>query len=230
MNLRQEVLHKSSRSKPGSRKSLVTLDPGARRGDEYGLIQRFLTSVIVGLALFSSAAPALAADPFTLFILRMLRDQVISSGIESGFTPSPQASRPASAAAALAAPQPVTESQWLKGLIDDSFIHLGPQQREELHASLQKMLSDPNNAEVRADITAEFTRQAVAMRDAHRHLARLSEADMRLVAAEARAEFEKLPLEQRRQMMLALQHGVPGMPPTLNDLMLAEFNSVPASP
>ena len=186
-----------------------------------------IISVFAGLIFCSISSAAMAADPFTLFILRMLRDQVISSGIEAGFTPSPQASRPASAAAALPAPQPVTEGQWLKGLIDDSFIHLGPQQRDELHASLQKMLSDPKNAEVRADIIAEFTRQAVAMRDAHRHLARLSEADMKLVAAEARAEFEKLPLDQRQQLMLALQHGVPGMPPALNDMMLAEFNSVP---
>jgi len=65
------------------------------------------------------------------------------------------------------------------------------------------------------------------MRDAQRYLALLSEADMKLIAAEARAEFEKLPLEQRRQMMQALQHGVPGMPRELNDKMLAEFNSVP---
>ena len=185
-----------------------------------------LCGVIVGLVLFSGTASALAADPLTLIILRMLRDQSISSAIESGSTSSPQDSKPARAAAAVPAPRPPTEGQWLKALIDESFTHLGPQQREELQASLQKMLNDPKNEAERADIIAEFTRQAIAMRDAHRYLALLSEADMKLIAAEARAEFEKLPQDQRRQMMQALQHGVPGMPRVLNDMMLAEFNSV----
>lgn len=191
--------------------------------------QQPVRMVFAGLFIFSFSSAAMAADPFTLFILRILRDQAISSAIESAVTSPPQVARPASAAAALPAPQPAPEGQWLKGLIDESFIHLGPQQREELYASLQKMLNDPKNAAVRADLIAEFTRQAVAMRDAHRHLARLSEADMKLVAAEARAEFEKLPPEQRRQMMQALQHGVPGMPRALNDMILAEFNSVTAA-
>ena len=185
-----------------------------------------LCGVIVGLVLFSGTASALAADPLTLIILSMLRDQSISSAIESGSASSPQDSRPARAAAAVPAPRPPTEGQWLKSLIDESFTHLGPQQREELQASLQQMLNDPKNEAERADIIAEFTRQAIAMRDAHRYLALLSEADMKLIAAEARAEFEKLPQDQRRQMMQALQHGVPGMPRVLNDMMLAEFNSV----
>jgi len=122
------------------------------------------------------------------------------------------------------------EGQWLKGLIDESFVHLGAGQREELHASLMKMLGDPKYEPVRADIITEFTRQAVAMRDAHRQLSRLSESDMKVVAAEARLEFQRLPPEQRQQLLQALQHGVPGMPRELHELMLAEFANVPASP
>lgn len=183
-----------------------------------------ICGVIVAWALLSCPAPAQAADPFTLFILRMLRDQSVSSAIESGTTASQQPSKPA---VAVPAPLPPSEGEWLKNLIDESFIHLGPQQREELFLSLQKMLNDPKNQAMRADILAEFTRQAVAMRDAHRYLSRLSEDDMRRVAVEARAEFEKMTPEERRQMMQALQHGVPGMPRALNEMMLAEFNSVP---
>jgi hypothetical protein len=126
-------------------------------------------------------------------------------------------------------PQTSPEGTWLKGLIDDSFLHLGPAQREELHASLQKMLADPRNAAVRSEIMAEFTRQAVAMRDAHRHLSRLSETDMRRVAEDARGEFERLPPDQRKQLLHALQQGVPGMPRALHDMILAEFASVPAA-
>jgi hypothetical protein len=51
---------------------------------------------------------------------------------------------------------------------------------------------------------------------------------MKAIAAEARREYERLPAEQRQQLLQVLQHGVPGMPRTLNDLMLAEFSSAAA--
>ncbi len=181
---------------------------------------------VFGFVFASYSSAALGADPLTLFLLRMLRDQVLSSAIESGVTASQQPRKPETAAAARPAPPP-TEGQWLKGLIDESFIHLGTQQREDLHASLMKILADPGNAAVRSDILAEFTRQAITTRDANQRLSRLSEADMKVIAAEARGEFERLPPEQRRQLMQALQHGVPGMPRALHELMMAEFASVP---
>ena len=186
-----------------------------------------LRVALLSLVLSCISSAAIAADPLTLFLLRMLRDQAISATIESAtqqpaqpqFTPRPPA---------VAVPQTSPEGTWLKGLIDDSFLHLGPAQREELHASLQKMLADPRNAAVRSEIMAEFTRQAMAMRDAHRHLSRLSENDMRRIAEDARGEFERLSPDQRKQLLQALQHGVPGMRRALHDMMLAEFASVPA--
>ena len=42
--------------------------------------------------------------------------------------------------------------------------------------------------------------------------------------ASVRSE-NRLPPGQRQQMLQVLQHGIPGMPRTLNDMMLAEFNS-----
>ena len=184
---------------------------------------------LAGLVLALCPAPAWAADPFVIFLLRMLRDQAISSTIESGVAARPPV-KPGFAPPAAVAPQAVPEGQWLRGLIDESFLHLGPPQREELHASLQKMLADPRNAPVRSEIITEFTRQAIAVRDAHRQLSQLTETDMRRAAADARAEFARLPADQRRLLMQALQHGVPGMPRTLHELMLAEFSSVPAAP
>jgi hypothetical protein len=187
-----------------------------------------LRVALLGLVLSCFSSAAVAADPLTLFLLRMLRDQVISASLESAVQQppvQPQFERPSS----ITAPsQASSEGQRLKALIDESFLHLGPAQREELHASLQTMLGDPRNAAVRSEIIAEFTRQAVALRDAHRHLSRLSEADMKRVAEDARGEFERLPPDQRKQLIQALQRGVPGMPRTLHDRMLAEFASVPA--
>jgi hypothetical protein len=185
-----------------------------------------IRTAVFGLVLAAHSTAALAADPLVLFLLRMIRDQVISSAIQSGVEASQKPRKPQVATAPRPGPQAPTEGQWLKGLIDDSFVHLGSQQREELYASLMKMLSDPKNEPIRAEIISEFTRQAIAMRDAHRQLSRLSESDMKVIAAEARTEFERLAPDQRQQLMQALQHGVPGMPRALHDLMLAEFASV----
>lgn len=191
-----------------------------------------LARIIIAGGAFALFSPvATAADPLSLFLLRMIRDQMISSVVESGVTASQQPRKPESAGdlATRAALPPITESQWLKGLIDDSFAHLDSQQREDLHASLVKILANPANAPVRADIIAEFTRQAIAMRDARRQLSRLTESDMKVLAAEARQEFERLPPEQRKELMQALQHGVPGVPRALHDLMMVEFASVAAA-
>lgn len=183
----------------------------------------------LGLAL-ACPAPAMAADPFVMFLLRMLRDQAISASIEAGVGASPRPSAPGGAAVApgfgFEAPPPTSESQQLKMLIDDSFVHLGARQREELHASLMQILNDPKNAASRGIILSEFNGQALALRNSHRMLSQLSESDMRIVAASARAEYARLPVEQRQQLLRALQHGVPGMPRALHEMMLAEFNSV----
>lgn len=182
---------------------------------------------LIGLMLASFSQAALAADPLTLILLRMLRDQVITSVIESGVSASRQGAKPGVATAPFASPQPSGESQRLKQLIGESFVHLAPHQREDLYASLMRMLNDPKNAPMRAEIVGEFTQQAVAMRDAHRRLARLTETDMRLIAADARSEFAKLPPGERQQMLQVLQHGVPGLPRALNEMILAEFGNVP---
>ena len=191
---------------------------------------RWARAARIGVLGFIIAFPGpAAADPFVLFLLRMMRDQAISSAIEAGATPSSPAPKPQAAVPPREAPQLSGEGQWLKSLIDESFVHLGSQQREELHASLVRILGDPNNAAVRSTIIAEFTAQAVAMRDAHRQLSRLTEPDMRRLALEARVEFARLPPDQRQQLMQALQQGVPGMPRAFNDMLLAEFGSVAAA-
>jgi hypothetical protein len=172
---------------------------------------------------FTAAA---AVDPLVLFLLRMIRDSVISSAVQAGVEsvtarPDPQ---PVAAIPRLA-PLPQSEGQWLKGLIDESFIHLTAGQRDELHASLTKTLSDPRYAQSRSAILAEFTGQAIALRDAHTRLAGLTPDQMKAIAVEARQEYERLPAPQREQMLRVLQHGIPGMPRTLNEMMLAEFGS-----
>jgi hypothetical protein len=170
---------------------------------------------------------AAAIDPIVLFLLKMIRDSVASAAIEAGVEASQKPAPPPAPFPRLTPPPP--EGQWLKSLIDESFAHLSGAQRDELHASLMRILNEPRHAEARGMILAEFTRQAIAMRDAHRHLARLSADQMKEIAVEARREYERLPVEERKEMLQLLQHGIPGMPRTLNDMMLVEFTSAVAA-
>ncbi|HKA43255.1 MAG TPA: hypothetical protein VKF40_14820 [Burkholderiales bacterium] len=182
--------------------------------------------VAIGLLAAGWWGTAAAVDPIVLFLLKMIRDSVASSAIEAGVEASQKTDkRPAPVDAFPRLTPPPPEGQWLKTLIDESFAHLSSGQRDELHASLMRILNDSRYAESRGMILAEFTRQAIAMRDAHRQLAGLSSDQMRALAVQARREYEQLPPEQRKQMLQVLQHGIPGMPRSLNDMMLAEFSA-----
>ncbi len=171
---------------------------------------------VIGVGTATLPATASAADPFVLFLLRMLRDQAISSVIESGATSAPQVARPPAAISL-----PPAETDRIRRLIDESFVHLRPEQRQELHSSLMGILDDPKNAGQRGQILAGFTAQAEATRQSHLQLSRLTEDEMRTVAAGARVEFARLPPDQRREMLQALERGVPGMPRTLRERILA---------
>ena len=190
--------------------------------------RRRAAALIVGLCLAIIPSPAAAADPFVLFLLRMLRDQAISSAIESGVAPSP-AARPPATVHTVPPPISGSEAERLRRLIDEGFVHLRSEQRQELHDSLTRILDDPKNAAQRREILAAFIAQAEAMRQSHAQLSRLTEAQMRMAAADARVEFARLPRDQQQEMMQALERGVPGMPRTLHELILAEFRSVAAA-
>ena len=177
------------------------------------------------------ASTAAAVDPLVLFLLRMIRDSVLSSAIEAGVDATRSSAKPATPLSTAVRPSPPPpEGQWLRALIDESFLHLSDAQRDELHVSLMRILNDMRYLESRGMILAEFTRQAIAMRDAHRQLAQLTPEQMKAIAVEARREYERLPADQRQQMLQVLQHGIPGMPRSLNEVMLAEFRSAGTTP
>jgi hypothetical protein len=190
--------------------------------------RRWRAALTIALLLAVAPSTAAAADPFTLFLLRMLRDQAISSAIEAGATPTPRP-RPPGAVYGLPPPVSGTEAERLRRLIDEGFVHLRAEQRQELHDSLARILDDPQNAAQRQEILLAFIAQAEAMRRSHAQLSRLTEDQMRTVAAEARVEFARLPRDQQQEMVQALERGVPGMPRTLHELILAEFRSVAAA-
>jgi hypothetical protein len=177
------------------------------------------------LALWPSIA--FAIDPLTLFLLRMLRDQIISSGMESAIDGAKR-NEPPSILMIPRAPYDL-DDQELRALIDEGFVHLSSAQRSEVYAGVKRILSNPENAAMRPYLVQELAVKASAVRQAHEQLAKLSQAQKAALAAEARAEYEKLPPDERQQMFQVLQSGVVPLPRDLNDMILAEFGSVQAA-
>lgn len=184
------------------------------------MIRRHLICVL--LALWPSVV--FAADPLTLFLLRMLRDQIISVGVEAAIEGAQRSERP-SALVIPPAPWDLDDRK-LRALINEGFLHLSSAQREEVFESVKRILSDPNNATMRPYLVQELALKASTVRQAHEQLANLSEAQKTVLVAEARAEYEKLPPEERQQMIQMLQSGMVPLPRDLNEMILAAFGSV----
>lgn len=188
-------------------------------------LQRYWRAVSITLLLAVAAAPVQAADPVTLFLLKMLRDQLATSVIESAVDGMPQSAPRAPAQSALAGVHGVSEAQ-LRALVDSGFPHLDDTQRSEVYASLTRMLADPKNALARPLIIEQLAIKASAVRAAHERLSALSLAEKRAIAVDARAEYERLPAQEREQMLQLLRARVAPIPRDLNDLILAEFSAV----
>jgi hypothetical protein len=187
--------------------------------------QRVRRGVFITLLLATVAVPAHAADPLTLYLLKVLRDQMATSLLESAVNSIPQPAPKPPAQSALAGVYGVSEEQ-LRMLVDTGFVHLSTAQRAEVHASLMRMLADPQNALARPLIIEELALKASAVRGAHERLSAMTAAEKRAIAVDARAEYERLPAQEREQMLQLLQARVAPIPRELNDLILAEFSAV----
>jgi signal transduction histidine kinase len=196
---------------------------------------RILASRIAGAVLLAVLAAPAAADPITLILLRILRDQLITRSLEAAWdqrAPSAVALAPASlftpAPASLFAPAHVENlnDQQIRQLIDDGFVHLSLAQRDEVYADVQRILSDPEHALSRRAIVEELATKALAVRQSHDMLRQLSAAQKQLVAEQARTEYAKLPLEERQQIVQVLRTGTVPIPRDLSEAILAEFATV----
>jgi hypothetical protein len=185
-----------------------------------------MRSAVAGLLLAVWSTTAVAADPLTLILLRLLRDQIISSSIEAAVT-SAARSAPRKVEPLLFPPAPYDlGDDRLRALINEGFVHLTASQREEVFLSVKNALADPKHAAARPVIIQELALKASAVRQAHEQLNSLSYNDKRTIARQAREEYQKLPEEERLQMVQVLQSGIAPIPRDLNDMMLAEFRSV----
>jgi hypothetical protein len=189
-------------------------------------LRRLLASALLAAVSAAASATAAAADPLTLILLRMLRDQVISSSIQSAVEGA-SSGAPKKTEPTIIIPQAPYDlgDEKLRALINEGFVHLTAAQREEVFTSVKRALADPQHAAARPVIIQELALKASAVRQAHEHLNNLSQGDKRIIATQAREEYVKLPEEERLQMIQVLQSGVVPIPRDLNDMILAEFRS-----
>lgn len=185
--------------------------------------------VCVVLLLCSSAAYSL--DPILLLLVRMMRDHAISASVEAGVNSLQQAAPPQAPKFGYGlpnAPEPQGNAeQRLRALIDDSLLHLSAVQRDAVFAAMQKVLRDPQYAQQSSQILAEFTLTARALREGYLQLDRLSYSQKKALVMQAREEFQRLPAGERQHLLEVLQSGMLPVPRDINEIMLAEFSSMP---
>ena len=187
------------------------------------MIRRSLLCAL--LALWPSVVQA--AEPLTLILLHIIRQQ-IANAVENAIEQA-QKERERPVVVIPRGPHEI-DDQKLRALIDEGFVHLTRAQRDEVFASAKRILAGTENTAQRAALVQELAIKASAVRQAHEHLSALSPAQKRALAIEARGEYEKLPAEERQQMMQVLQAGIVPLPRDLNEMILAEFGSVALSP
>lgn len=182
--------------------------------------------VLVSLVLALWPAVGVAADPLTLLLIHIIREQIASAVQDAVEKAQRESERPV----LVIPPTPYDlDDQKLRALIDEGFVYLSSAQRDEVFASAKRILSDPSHAAIRPMLVQELAVKASAARQAHERLANLSPAEKKALAVQARGEYEKLPPEERQQMIQVLRTGIAPLPRDLNEMILAEFGSVPAS-
>lgn len=191
-------------------------------------LQRYRRGVFITLLALAVSGPAQAVEPLTLFLLNMLREQLVSRTLEAVLKPQDAATQPALPPAGdWAGVYGVTQAQ-LRDMIDTGFVHLSSAQRAEIHQSILRKLDDPKNALARPLIIQELAIKASAVRVAHERLAGLSFSEKRAIAMDARHEYERLPADERDQMLRLLETRIVPIPRDLSDMILAEFTAVQA--
>ena len=169
-------------------------------------------------------APAHALDPLTLILLRLVRDKVISAGLESA---AEHASKASSAVAPSVAGLPLgMNDTQLRRLINEGFIHLSYEQRGEVFSSVRQILMDPANAADGPGIVADLALKAAGVRQAIESISRLSPERKREIAREAGEEYMKLPPDTRDDLTDVLRKRVVPLPDDLNAQILAEIDRV----
>lgn len=184
---------------------------------------RWLAGGLIAVVLVT---PVGAAEPLTLILLRLLRDQIITAAATSAIEGVIEDQKRSAAMAPPAQPGRAygMDDAQLRRLIDEGFVHLLPAQRDEVFAGVKRILDDPKNELMAPYIISELAIKASAVRQAHEQMSRLTPAEKRMIAAQAREEYEKMQPEEREGIVRVLRLRIAPIPEDLNEMILAEFS------
>ncbi|HEY9446510.1 MAG TPA: hypothetical protein VIQ62_05495 [Burkholderiales bacterium] len=166
--------------------------------------------------------PSQALDPLSLMVLRMLRDQIISAGLEAQLRAQPSRESAATDARALEQAE-ISAPRELRALIDEGFPHLDRTQRDAVYAKLRQALDDPQNAQSRGLMLQQFRVTATAAGQAHQAFSELTLEQKKAIAVQAAETYRDKPPEEMRQLIELLNASAVPIPRDLRDLMLAEL-------
>ena len=165
--------------------------------------------------LLAFAWPAHAVEPILMFLVGFARNLADSA------PSAPRAAEPAPPVPATVYAGTSVEPAILKRLIDDSFLYLTAEQRDEIFQSLHAELMKPGNFAVRAPMIEHFMHQALQVRAAQMRLAGLSQQQKQRLVDEFRQVLKSMPEEEVGKLRLALEKRLLPVPADLNQLLLA---------
>ena len=179
---------------------------------------RMLRKGVLFTLLFAGLVAPAAADPVLMLLLGIARDMIIDHA-----TAPKDANEPVQPMPDLANVYPGTavEPQVLRRLIDDSFLYLSSEQRQEIFDRLNAALLDPKNAAIRGTMIQYFTERALAVRAAQLRLAQMPYREKERLAAEFKTEIAGMPAEEQAQVRRLLHSGLMPVPSDLNQLLIA---------
>jgi hypothetical protein len=189
-------------------------------------VRRFLLLATTSLLLVA-AAPARAFDPVTLMVLRLVRDKLISAGLEVELTPPPKALGYASGRAKVRTAPGIED---LRTTIDDGFSYLDRAQRDAVYERLKTALADPQYATSRDAILEELAVKAREVRQAHEALASLPWDRKQAIARQVAATYDELPGDEKRALLDALRAPALPLPADLRNLVLADIANAEPHP
>jgi len=179
--------------------------------------RRLRQGVVFALLFAGLVAPA-AADPVLMLLLGIARDMIIDHANAPKGPAEPEQPMPD---LARVYPGTSVEPEILRRLIDDCFLYLSSQQRQEIFDRLNAALLDPKNAAIRGTMIEYFTEKALAVRAAQLKLAQMPYSEKQRMAAEFKTEIAGMPAEDQVQVRKLLRSGLMPVPSDLNQLLLA---------
>jgi hypothetical protein len=179
---------------------------------------RKLRQGVLFTLLFAGLVAPAAADPVLMLLLGIARDMIIDHATAPKGANEPEQPMPD---LANVYPGTAVEPQVLRRLIDDSFLYLSSQQRQEIFDRLNAALLDPKNAAIRGTMIQYFTERALAVRAAQLQLAQMPYREKERLAAEFKTEIAGMPAEEQAQVRRLLRSGLMPVPSDLNQLLIA---------